>query len=91
MAALAASPAFASTGAGTAVQGAARADANNADKQAEPMVCRTLTVSGTRMPQRVCATKAEWEDHTKRQAQDLLDGQQESDRRSFIDPKSLPR
>ena len=73
-----------------ASQGAAAAP-NTADKAEERMVCRSLTVSGSRMPQRVCATKAEWEEHAKRASQGLEDSQQESDRRSFVDPKSLPR
>jgi hypothetical protein len=67
------------------------ADASVAAAKDEPMVCRSLTVSGSRVPQRVCATKTEWEEHAKRASQGLEDSQQDSDRRSFVDPKSLPR
>lgn len=64
------------------------ADAEKAEPgdKAEAMVCRKLTVSGSRMPKRVCATKSEWQDQTKRMAQALEDSQNESDRRSFDIP-----
>jgi len=88
-AALSAGTAFA-TSAAPASQGAEPSTSSAASTE-EPMVCRSLTVSGSRMPQRVCATKTEWEEHAKRASQGLEDSQQESDRRSLIDPKSLPR
>jgi hypothetical protein len=88
LAALSAGTAFAAVG--QAPQGGVAATGTD-DKDAERMVCRSLTVSGSRVPQRVCATKTEWEEHAKRASQGLEDSQQESDRRSFVDPKSLPR
>jgi len=91
IAALSAGSAFASTANASAAQGTAVAGTSPSAIQKEPMICRSLTVSGSRMPQRVCATKTEWEEHAKRASQGLEDSQQESDRRSLIDPKSLPR
>ena len=88
-AALSVGTAFA-TSAAPASQGAEPSTSSAVAKD-EPMVCRSLTVSGSRMPQRVCATKTEWEEHATRASQGLEDSQQESDRRSLIDPKSLPR
>ncbi len=68
---------------------AAVAKAEPSDSKAEPMICRKLTVSGSRMPKRVCATKVEWEDHSKRSSDSLRDDQDESDRHSIRRPDSF--
>ena len=87
LAALSAGTAFASDQGGSSTAAPAE-EAEPSDKKAEPMLCRKLAISGSRMPKRICATKAEWDDHTKRAAQSLEEGQQESDRRSLNIPDS---
>jgi len=85
VAALSGTSALASLRAGSAAAPAA-AKAEPGNKQSEAMVCRKLTVSGSRMPRRVCATTSDWEDLTKRAAQGLKDEQMDSDRRSLVIP-----
>ena len=85
VAALSATSFLASAQGGSTVAPAAE-KAEPSGKQSEAKVCRKLTVSGSRMPRRVCATQAEWEEQTKRASQELKDDQMESDRRSLVIP-----
>lgn len=57
-------------GTGAAADGA-KAKADDANK----MVCKNEAVAGSRMPKRVCATKAEWEQR-RADAKEALDRSQ---------------
>lgn len=49
------------------------------EEPAEKKICRSITITGTRIPQKMCKTKADWDAMTE-QNQDELRDRQRSDR-----------